>query len=69
MPAQPGMGGQRGSGQQMNGRFYGKLVDSKTGKSVEFASVQLIQNKFDTVSKTKKDVIIAGMLTKANGEF
>ena len=67
--AQPGMGGQRGGGQQMNGRFYGKLVDSKSGKAVEFASIQLIQNKFDTVSKSRKDVIIAGMLTKANGEF
>ncbi len=68
--AQPGMGGPaRGGGQQMNGRFYGKLVDSKTAKAVEFASVQLLQNKFDSVSKTRKDVIIGGMLTKANGEF
>lgn len=67
--AQPGMGGPRGGGQQMNGRFYGKLVDSKTGKAVEFASVQLLQNKFDSVSKARKDVVISGMLTKANGEF
>lgn len=66
--AQPGMGGQRGGG-QMNGRFYGKLVDSKSGKPVEFASVQLVQNKFDSVSKSRKDMIIAGMLTKPNGEF
>jgi outer membrane receptor protein involved in Fe transport len=67
--AQPGMGGPRGGGQQMNGRFYGKLVDSKSGKAVEFASIQLIQNKLDTVSKSRKDVVIAGMLTRANGEF
>jgi hypothetical protein len=67
--AQPPMGGNRGGGQQMNGRFYGKLVDSKSGKAVEFASVQLVQNKFDTASKSRKDVVIAGMLTKANGEF
>src|SRR5258705_8049922 len=68
--AQPGMmGGNRGGGQQMNGRLYGKLVDSKSGKAVEFASIQLIQNKLDTVSKSRKDVVIAGMLTKANGEF
>ncbi|HEY6503080.1 MAG TPA: TonB-dependent receptor family protein [Chitinophagaceae bacterium] len=67
--AQPGMGGARGGGQQMNGRFYGKLVDSKTGKGVEYASVQLIQNKFDSVSKSRKDMVISGMLTKANGEF
>jgi outer membrane receptor protein involved in Fe transport len=69
--AQPGMGmgGNRGGGQQMNGRMYGKLVDSKSGKAVEFASVQLTQNKFDSASKTRKDVVISGMLTKANGEF
>src|SRR5262249_26095634 len=65
----PGMGGNRGGGQQMNGRFYGKLVDAKSGKPVEFASVQLLQNKFDSASKSRKDVVISGMLTKANGEF
>ncbi|MFI5128628.1 MAG: outer membrane beta-barrel protein [Chitinophagales bacterium] len=67
--AQPGMGGNRGGGQQMNGRLYGKLVDSKSGKAVEFASVQLLQNKFDSASKSRKDVVVSGMLTKANGEF
>lgn len=70
--AQPGSGGGRGpggGGSQMMGRFYGKLVDSKSGKAVEFASVELLQNKFDTASKTRKDVSITGMLTKANGEF
>ncbi|MBC7946811.1 MAG: TonB-dependent receptor [Chitinophagaceae bacterium] len=67
--AQPGTGGNRGGGQQMNGRFYGKLVDAKTGKAVEFASVQLVQNKLDTTTKTRKDVVVSGMLTKANGEF
>lgn len=66
---QPNMGGPKGGGQQMNGRFYGKLVDSKTGKAVEFASVQLVQNRFDTISKTRKDMIVSGMLTKSNGEF
>jgi outer membrane receptor protein involved in Fe transport len=59
-------GGQR---QQINGSFYGKLIETKSGKPVEYASIQLIQNKFDTVTKTRKEVVIAGMLTKANGEF
>ncbi|MBC8112316.1 MAG: hypothetical protein H7Y04_14780 [Verrucomicrobia bacterium] len=70
--AQPGMGGNRGAGsggQQMTGRMYGKLIDSKTGKGVEFASIQLLQNKLDTVTKTRKDIVVNGMLTKANGEF
>jgi outer membrane receptor protein involved in Fe transport len=64
-----GGGGNRGGGMNMTGSFYGKLIDSKTGKPVEFASVQLIQNKLDTATKKRKDVVINGMLTKANGEF
>jgi outer membrane receptor protein involved in Fe transport len=69
--AQNPMGGNRGAGggQQMTGRMYGKLVEAQTGKAVEAASVQLVQSKMDTVTKKRKDVVIAGMLTKANGEF
>jgi hypothetical protein len=33
------------------GRFYGKIVDSKTNKPVDAASGQLVQSKFDTVTK------------------
>ncbi|HEX6193129.1 MAG TPA: outer membrane beta-barrel family protein [Chitinophagaceae bacterium] len=68
--AQPGPGMGRGAGGQMpTGRFYGKVVDSKTGKPIEYASVQLIQNKMDTLTKKRKEVVVAGMLTKSNGEF
>ncbi len=62
-------GGMRGGGQSMNvGRFYGKIIDVN-GKAVELASVQLIQNKMDTVTKKRKDVVIGGMLTTKKGEF
>src|SRR6187401_2458298 len=61
--------GGAGNGQQMNGRMYGKVVEAQSGKPVEAASVQLIQSRMDTATKKRKDVIIAGMLTKANGEF
>jgi len=62
--------GGRPSGANMNmGRFYGKIVDSKTNKAVEAASIQLIQNKLDTVTKKRKDVVISGQLTKGNGDF
>ena len=61
--------GGAGNGQQMNGRMYGKVVEAQTGKPVDAASVQLVQSRFDTVTKKRKDVTIAGMLTKANGEF
>ena len=64
-------GGNRSAmgGQQMNGRMYGKILDSITGKPIDAASVQLIQNRLDSATKKRKEVIIGGMLTKANGEF
>ena len=65
----PGMGGNRGSGQQISGRLYGKIVEATTGKGVEYASVQLFQNKMDTVTKQRKETAIGGMLTQANGDF
>jgi outer membrane receptor protein involved in Fe transport len=65
----PGMGGRPGGGQSMNvGRFYGKIVDNNN-KAIEFASVQLIQNKMDTATKKRKDVVVSGMLTDKKGEF
>ena len=66
----PSGGGNRpGGGQMPTGRFYGKVVEAKSGKPIEYASVQLLQNKMDTVTKKRKETVVAGMLTKANGEF
>ncbi len=68
----PGAGGNRGQmgAQNMNlGHFYGKVLESVGGKPLEAASVLLVQNKFDTVTKKRKDVIVAGMLTDKKGEF
>ena len=68
--AQAPTAGTRGGTQNMNmGRFYGKIVDSKTNKPVDAASVQLVQSKFDTVTKKRVDQVISGQLTKANGDF
>lgn len=68
MMAQPG-GGNRGGSQNMNlGHFYGKIVDANN-KPVEAASVQLLQNKLDSFTKKRKDVVVAGMLTDKKGEF
>jgi ferric enterobactin receptor len=50
------------------GHIYGKITDS-AGKPMSGASVLLLQNKFDTVSKKRKDVLVKGLTTKANGEF
>lgn len=68
----PGAGANRGQmgGQNMNlGHFYGKVLESVGNKPLEAASVLLIQNKFDTVTKKRKDVVVAGMLTDKKGEF
>jgi outer membrane receptor protein involved in Fe transport len=70
----PGMGGGRrggpGNGQiPAIGHFYGKVIDAKSGKGMDGASIQLVQNKFDTTSHTRKDTIIAGMITGRRGDF
>jgi outer membrane receptor protein involved in Fe transport len=66
--AAPGAG--RPGGQQMNiGHFYGRIVDRTTNKGLDAASVQLIQNKFDTASKKRVDAVVGGMLTGRNGDF
>jgi outer membrane receptor protein involved in Fe transport len=61
----------RGAGLQgmNNGHFYGRIIDEKTDKGVDAASVQLIGSKFDTVTRARRDTIISGMLTKKSGEF
>jgi outer membrane receptor protein involved in Fe transport len=67
--AQQGMGNRGGGGGQASGRLYGKIVEASSGKAVEFASVQLLANRMDTVTKQRKETVIGGMLTKSNGEF
>ncbi|HEU4470036.1 MAG TPA: TonB-dependent receptor [Flavisolibacter sp.] len=59
-------GGQQGP--QINGRFYGKIVDA-ANKGVEAASVTLVTNRMDSVTKKPKEVIVGGMLTSSSGEF
>ncbi len=51
------------------GHFYGKIVDAKTNKGLDGVSVQLIQSKFDTAGKKRKDTVIAGMITESKGNF
>lgn len=67
----PQGGGNRPTGNRQipTGSLYGKLIDSKSSKPIEYASVELLANRLDSVTKKRKDVTIGGMLTKANGEF
>src|SRR5690349_11789610 len=59
--------GQRNA-QQMTGRFYGKIVDG-ANKGVEAASVTLVTNRMDSVTKQPKEVIVGGMLSTPKGDF
>jgi len=49
-------------------RFYGKVVDKKTVKGIEAASIQLYTYFKDTASNVK-DSLAGGMLTRQNGDF
>ena len=70
MAQYPGVGGSTGSTRNMNlGHFYGKVIDGNSNKPLESASVQLSQDKLDTATKQRKEVIVAAMLTDKKGEF
>jgi len=51
------------------GHFYGKIVDAKTGKGMDGVSIQLIQSNSITVTRKRKDTVIAGMITGRKGDF
>jgi outer membrane receptor protein involved in Fe transport len=72
MPTGGGSGrsGGFGGGQSSNiGHFYGRIVDAKTDKGMDGVSVQLVQSKFDTVTRSRRDTVIAGMITSKKGDF
>lgn len=54
--------------QQQTGRIYGKIIDNKTRKGLDAVSVQIRKQVNDSIS-LQKDTVIAGMFTRANGEF
>ena len=62
-------GGRPMGGQSMNaGRFYGKVVDANN-KPLEAASVQLSQQKMDTVTKKRKASVLASIISDKKGDF
>ncbi len=65
-------GAARGETQAQNmnfGHFYGKIIDATNSKSIDGASVQLLQNKLDTVTKKRRDYILATVISNKKGEF
>lgn len=63
----PGATGQRQAMPNM-GHVYGKLVD-KDNKPVPFASVMIMQSRYDSATQKPKDVLVKGMITEMNGDF
>lgn len=68
-PGGGGGGARRGGGAPSIGHFYGKIVDTKTNKGLDGASVELIQLKYSPVTHSQKDTVIAGQITDRHGEF
>jgi ferric enterobactin receptor len=66
--AQFPVGGKAGQQAASIGHIYGKITDS-TGASLNDVTVLLLQNRLDTVTKKRKDVLLKGISTKNNGEF
>ena len=50
-------------------RIFGKIIDTRTNKGVEAASVQLIAVFRINGDGQLKDSLISGMLTRSNGDF
>src|SRR5438270_1280756 len=69
--AQFPMGGGNAKGGQSvpnMGHVYGKIVD-KEMKPIQDVSIIILHGVFDTVTKKRKEVLLKGVSTKANGEF
>ncbi len=65
----PGMGARTG-GQNMDiGQLYGKILSAEAEKPVEGASAQLLQNKFDSSTKKRRDVVVGTVLSNKKGDF
>lgn len=62
------MPGNRNNPSSMTGRFYGKIVDV-TNKGIDAASIVLVQERMDTVTKKRVENVVGGMLTSTNGDF
>lgn len=51
-----------------SGHIYGKLID-ESGKPVANASVIVMQEKFDSSTKKKKQLLFKSLITPLNGDF
>lgn len=62
-------GGAPPPGKTLNaGHLYGKILDNE-GKPLPYTSVIVFQNRMDSASGVKKEVLIKGAMTQNNGDF
>lgn len=67
-PGRPGGPGGNAGGPPSIGRVYGKITDT-TSQPMGQVSVLVLKSTVDPTTKKKKQVLIKGTETKANGEF
>lgn len=65
----PGMGTRTGGQNMEMGQLYGKIVSADGGKPIEGASAQLLQSKFDSIAKKRKELIIRTVISDKKGDF
>ena len=68
-PPMGGGAGRRGGQVPAIGHFYERVVDARTNRGMDGASVQLIQSKYDPKTHAQKDTVINGMITGRKGDF
>ncbi|WP_090103359.1 TonB-dependent receptor [Chitinophaga sp. CF118] len=68
MPGGGMPGGQAGARPANIGHLYGKILDSD-GKPMPYTSVIVFQNRLDSATGTRKDVLVKGVMTQNNGDF
>lgn len=64
--------GRPGEGRSQNfnmGHLYGKVVDSKTGKGIDGASLQLLSNRLDSASGKAAPATVKATITDSKGNF
>ncbi len=68
MPGGRPQGGGRSQNFNM-GHLYGKVVDSKTGKGIDGASLQLLRNRFDSAAGKLISSTLKATITDSKGDF
>lgn len=70
MPTGRAGGGGSGRSQNFNaGHFYGKIIDSKTNKGIDGASVLLLGSRMDTAKRQMSAASIKATISKSKGDF